>query len=64
MIKLYKVTIECQKEWMSEPVKLRWACNANSCVEAIQFIKEQYDLGGVEIVSESAVLLKEGFVVL
>lgn len=57
-MKMFKVSIWCKKEWMPLPKELAWAIVANDHEDAIQKVKDQFDLGGVIIHKEEAEEIK------
>lgn len=57
-MKMFKVSIWCKKEWMPEPKELAWVIIANDSNDAIQKIKDEFDLSGVIIHKEEAEEIK------
>jgi hypothetical protein len=51
---MFKVSIWCKKEWMPLPKELAWAIIANDPEDAIEKIKDKFDLDGVIIYNEKA----------
>jgi hypothetical protein len=53
-MKLFKVIIQCRTPWMDNLRFLEWAIMADSPTEAIEKIKDKFDLDGVIIYNEKA----------
>ena len=54
-MKLFRVTISCQKDKWDRPMNLHWAIIGENSNDAIQKIKDKFDLTGVDIVDEYAI---------
>ena len=61
---LWKVTVFCKKQWMSEYKELSWATCADSPEGAIEQILDSQDLSGVDIQKTVAKRIDENYLVL
>ena len=57
-MKLYKVTIECKELDWDRPMKLHWAIMGETPEQAIQNIKNEFDMTDVIIINEYAIEIK------
>jgi len=53
-MKMFKVTIQCRTPWMDNLRFLEWVIMAYNPTEAIEKIKDKFDLDGVIIYNEEA----------
>lgn len=53
-MKLFKVIIQCRTPWMDNTKFLEWAIIADNPTEAIEKIKDNFDLSNVIIYNEKA----------